>query len=398
LQQNTILEEHAFDQSCNRKSQHKKTRHFAFEVDLSSRFRQAILLVKHRAWIPAIIALIAVGCGNKKERHLEKFLDPTKVQVEAPLEAINISALPNDPAIQQHVNSMSFPEAARRLGAHRFSCEIKFTMKRDDSEVALTESDKIELAKNGDFRAMVENNAGLGYEVIFSNGHYYIRNRYSVFHEDDIIDNEHLRLRDSAFGGWAAIYRLYRGQLSFLKPATVNHHGRKMLRLSIGLSSSKPSLPGTMPQPLVPVGVSKYIYPIKPTLAEKHAWRDHTTPTEARGTILVDAESGVVVGVDFDGSLTFSVPSGPSGAVTISTRVNSDNFGNLLSIAAPSADQVKPMPKRMEVDTHPLDFYFGKGFTATLGPAAGVAAKPDKPSPDNESQKDSESGGSESSP
>jgi hypothetical protein len=355
--------------------------------------------VRNNAWILAIIPLIAFACSNKiKERHLEKFLDPTRVQNEAPLETINVIALPGDPSIQQRVNTIGFPEAARRLGAHRYTAEIRFTIKKEQAEATLSESDKIELAKNGDFRTTVENNAGLGYELIFSNGHYYIRNRYSVFHQDDILSDEHLRLRDSAYGGWAAIYRLYRGRLSFQKPVTINRYGHKMMRFSIGLSASNPTLPGTTPQPSEPAGVTKYVYPIKPTLAEKHAWRDHVTPVDARGTMLVDAVSGVVVNVEFDGSLAFSAPSTSSGSLTVSARINTDNFGVLQNITAPSPDQLSPMPQRLDVDTHPLDFFFGKGFTATLGPPAGVAARPDKQAPDTESQNNSEPGGSESSP
>jgi hypothetical protein len=373
---------------CNRKP---------FEVDLGGRFRQATRLVRNNVWIVAVIPFIALACGNKKERHLEKFLDPTKVQNEAPLEPIDISALPSDPSIQQRVNTIGFPEVARRLGPHRYTAEIRFTIKKDDAEAAVSESDKIELAKNGDFRTTVENNAGQGYELIFSNGHYYIRNRYDMFHEDETLSDAHLRLRDSAYGAWAAIYRLYGGRLSFQKPIATNR-GRKMMRFSIGLGASKPSVPGTKPQPSVPAGVTKYVYPIKPTLAEKYAWRDHTKPVDASGTLLVDVESGVVVNVEFDGSLAFSAPSGSNGSLTISARITTDNFGVLPSIAAPSPDQLKPMPQRLDVDTHPLDFYFGKGFTATLGEPAGVASRPDKQSPDTASQNDSESGGSESTP
>jgi hypothetical protein len=355
--------------------------------------------VRNKAFIIASIPFIAVACGNKtKERHLEKFLDPTRVQTEAPLAPIDITALPSDPSIQQRVNTIGFPEAAKRLGPHRYTSDIHFSIKKGDTEATVAESAKIELARNGDFRTTVENNGGLGYELVFSNGHYYIRNRYSVFHEDETFSNEHLRLRDSAYGGWAAIYRLYRGRLSFQRPLSINRYGRTMVRYSIGLSASTPSLPGTTPQPSVPVGVTKYVYPIKATAAEKDAWRDYTNPVEARGTILVDAETGVVVNVEFDGSLAFSAPSPSDGSLTISARINSDSFGGAPSIAAPSSDQLKPMPQRLDVDTHPLDFFFGKGFTATLGQSAGVAAKPDKQSPDTKSESDSESGGSESNP
>ncbi|RLB58004.1 MAG: hypothetical protein DRI34_06240 [Deltaproteobacteria bacterium] len=52
-----------------------------------------------------------------------------------------------------------------------------------------------------------------------------------------------------------------------------------------------------------------------------------------------------------------------------------DGFGNPPAVPPPPADQVQPVPERIEVDTHPIDFYFGKGFTATLGAPAGVAAK-----------------------
>ena len=59
----------------------------------------------------------------------------------------------------------------------------------------------------------------------------------------------------------------------------------------------------------------------------------------------------------------------------VDVHLEADGFGNPPSIPAPGEENVSPQPERILVDTHPLDFFFGKGFTSTLGEPAGVARK-----------------------
>ena len=344
-----------------------------------------------------LVAFFAAGCGDKTEAHLERFLDTKQKKPEAEKpEAIDAFAVADTPAVADRVHTMTFSEVAKRLGAHRFQGRVKFEFVSPDTRAWLRENSLIVQAADGDFRVKVENDGGQGYELIYADDKFFARNRYGPFHERTTISSDHQKWRDAAHGSWAAIYRLYRGRLHFTKLGLIRHHGRDAIRFSIGLSNDKARLPGTPQPPLVPPGVEKYVYPIDPTPSDTHRWRDKAEPRKASGTVLVDADVGVVLNVDFTGELSLPSPDKQHQIVlSIRAELQADNFGNPPSIAPPSEKDVQPVPERIPVDTHPLDFYFGKGFTASLGAPAGVAAdRNDKDAP----KKKEKSGGSASKP
>lgn len=329
--------------------------------------------------IPAAVALFACGCGDKTQAHLERFLDTKEKKPEADKpETIDAFAIADTPAAADRIHTMKFSEVARRLGAHRLTAQMKFEFVSPDTRAWLRENSLIVQAADGDFRVKVENDGGQGYELVYADKKFFARSRYGPFHERDTISSDHIKWRDAAHGSWAAVYRLYRGRLRFTKLGLTRYHGRDAIRFSIGLSQEEPRLPGTPRPPPVPPGVEKYVYPIDPTPSDTHRWRDKAQPKKASGTILVDTDVGVVLDVDFTGELSLPSP-GSQHQIMLSIRaeLKADGFGNPPSIAPPDEKDVQPVPERIRVDTHPLDFYFGKGFTAALGAPAGIAADRD---------------------
>lgn len=307
--------------------------------------------------------------------HLSRFLDPAAPK-SAPT-APNSSSLAESPEVADRLCAAPYSEAAQRLPAHRFQQRMTFSLVSKGSKEALDEQVLIVQAQNGDFRVKVENTSGQGYEVVAAGGRCFLRTRYSPFHERAIQDGQHLLLRDQAATGFAAIYRLFRGRLRFEKQNLVLHHGRKAMAYTIHLSGEMPRLPGTSPPPAIPPGVEKYVYPADVTPAERDRWRDKAEPEQVSGTLLVDIDSGALVRVDFSGRLSID-EAGAERSLSLTANVTIDGFGNPPSIEPPSPELIQPPPETIAVDTRPLDFLYGKGFTATLGPPAGVARR-DKP-------------------
>jgi hypothetical protein len=345
-----------------------------------------------------LILLAAPGCGDRqREAHLERFLDTKAEKQDYKVEPIDAFLLPEDPKTADHINTMAFSEVAKRLGPHRYRAKTSFEFQGTETRASLREDDLIVLAQNGDFRVKVENDAGQGYELLYSGGKFYSRNRFGPFHPRKILTLDHIKWRDAAYQSWAAVYRLFRGRLHFTKQELTRHHGRDALRFGISLSRDQPRLPGTPQPPAVPEGVNEYVYPIQPTPSARDRWRDNAVPQQASGSILVDADCGVILKANLTGKLTLPGPGtgkDRSGGIqlSVSAKLEADGFGNPPSIAPPGEELVKPVPERIQVDTHPLDFFFGKGFTASLGPPAGVAA-------DRKKDKDGKTkGGSASKP
>lgn len=326
-----------------------------------------------------VLTLLAVaagsaGCRDKTEAHLEQFLAPDGGPAEAAPAPIDAFALPDDPAVADRIHMMDFDQVARRLGPHRYEAQTRFTFDSPETRAWLREDDLIVLARNGDFRVKVENDGGHGFELIASGGAMYMRSRYGPYHPYPTTRGDHLKWRNAAHGAWAAVYRLYRGTLRFAKQDMIRHHGRDALRFTVGLSNQQPRLEGTPAPPPVPEGVKDYAYPIQPTPSARDRWRDRARPRKASGTVLVDADVGAVLQVDFEGELLMPAPAGGSITLQVSLRTRTDGFGNPPSIPPPPEDAVEPIPERIQVDTHPIDFFFGKGYTSSLGAPAGVAA------------------------
>ncbi|MBW1807580.1 MAG: hypothetical protein JRJ87_05250 [Deltaproteobacteria bacterium] len=327
-----------------------------------------------------VIGLIGIACADKTEAHLDRFLNSTTKLKAGKLESIDPFLVPDDPKVADLINMMPFSEVAERLGPHRMTAKINFGLAAPKHRASLREEDLIVLARNGDFRVKVENDDGQGFELIYSTGKLYIRTRHNSFHERSTLSGDHLKWRDAAYGGWAAIYRLFRGQLSFNKAGMVRHHGRDAVRFNVGLSRDKPRIGGTPSQATLPVGVEKYILAVSKTPSAKDRWRDKSTPHSAKGSILVDADCGTLLMANFSGEIVFPTPDGENEIVlSVKANIMTDGFGNPPAIASPAEDKITPPPRRIQVDTHPIDFFFGKGFTSSLGAPAGVAQTKKKP-------------------
>ncbi len=324
------------------------------------------------AWV-CLVGLLA-ACSSKTEAHLERFMESGSAQTTEPGPSIDPFAVATDGQVADTIHTRSFQEVAQRLGPHRTKITTRFAMTRGKHRVSLQEDDLIVQAQNGDFRVKVENKAGQGYELVYSADKLYIRNRFGPFHERSTLRGDQLRWRDSAYQGWAAVYRLFRGRLRFIKKGMVRYQGQEAIRFSVRLSKDPARLEGTPQPPAVPEGVDQYVLPIVPTPSARDRWRDHAQPLSATGSVWIDADRAVVLKVDLTGELSLPDPEEEGEIVlTVSIQHQTDGFGNPPSIAPPAADQIEAVPERIAVDTRPIDFYFGKGHVGTLGAAAGVA-------------------------
>jgi len=326
-----------------------------------------------------VLALTSLtGCGEKKRKaHLDKFQDNQKgapvVALPAPLEP---SRMATQAEMADRIHLLTFTEAVLRIGPHQFHAKTHYEFDSGSNKIELGEEDWIVQARNGDFKVAVENNADQGYELLYSQGNFYSRNRFDPFHQRQVTLDEHIRWRDAAYGAWASIYRLYRGSIDSTMAGTERIQGRSALRFQLKVEPGQTRLKPVAGPGKIPKGVTKYIYSNQLPPSDQQKWRERVEPEEGRGTLWVDKATGVPLKGEFSGKLSFTRAKG-SGAptvLTIATQFQSDSFGGPDAIPAPPAAEVKPVPERIPVDTHPLDFFFGKGFTATLGKPAGVAA------------------------
>ncbi|MBN2498052.1 MAG: hypothetical protein JXR96_25910 [Deltaproteobacteria bacterium] len=321
---------------------------------------------------------IAAAC-DEQAAQLGKFRSSQHADQGYPQSPPDVYALAENDSVADRIHAMSFSEIAGRLGAHRQRSELSFAFVRGKNRVSMKEESLIVQARNNDFLVRVSNDGAQGYELIWTGGRLFARNRFGPFHERAALDGLHLTQRERASRAWAAVYRLYRGRLGFSKQGIARHHGRDALRFSIGLNRKEARLSGTADFPPAPEGVTRYVYPVEPSPSQLDRWRDKAMPQRAAGSLLADMDSGCILMVDFSGMLAWDGEEGQPITLEIRALIQSDGFGNPPEIPPPPDKDIAPLPERIAVETHPLDPFFGKGFTAGLGPPAGVAAKRAEP-------------------
>lgn len=344
-------------------------------IDPTLGLGQATGPVKALSQILIPLALLAFGCGDKLDAHLDKFMETGPGRTADFGNPPDAYALAESDSVADRIHSMTFAERSQRIGAHRYQAQTEFRFRSPKHFTSLKEQALIVQAANGDFRIKLDNDSGQGYELVWAGGELFVRTRFGPFHRRSAQADIHTRQRDQAHGSWGAIHRLFRGRLLYSKTGMTRHFGRDALKFSISLSQSPARLPGTPEQPRVPAGVTGYVYPIEPTPAEQDRWRDKAAPVQAGGSLLVDIDTGVVLQVEFAGQLAWQSDAGEPFGLEVKARIESDGFGNPPSLAPPDEKTIEPLPERIQVDTRPLDFFFGKGFTAGLGPPAGVARR-----------------------
>ncbi len=339
------------------------------------------------------------GCREKTAAQLERFMDTPDT---APVEnenGLDPSLISKDTSAADAIHMASFSRVANLLGAHRYHSKIHFRFEGPRHQVSLREDSSILLARNGDFRVEVENDKGQGYGIVFSNGQFYVRDRYGPYHLRSRLAEDHLKWREQAYSGWAAVYKLFRGRLNTSKLGSTNHYGRNAYRYSIGLTPGNPRLPGTLEPPQLPEGITKYIYPIEPTKSYQDKWRDKAKPWQVKGSLVLDAQTGVILAAELTGQWQFNTslpqnepdPDAPEIPVSMDTpqwisqtvtlhvwaKILKDGFGNPPSIPTPSNTEVQPVPERIQTETKPLDILFGKGYTAKLAASKKASDRPE---------------------
>lgn len=334
-----------------------------------------------RSHIPALATALlvalggATGCGDKLEAHLGEFMAAEQAQADPYGPPPDVYSLAESDEAVDRLAAMPFAEVAHRLGAHRLRALVEMEMNGHQRRLELEEEILLVQAANGDFRLKVDNEAGQGYEMVFSGGRLWVRQRFADFHPRSALDRLHLEQREAATGLWGAIHRLFRGRLRLSKQGLKRHYGRDALEYSIGLAPGPPRLPGTRPPPEVPAGIQGYVYEREITPAERDRWRDQAAPRQATGHLLVDVDAGVLLQLHFEGRLACKGPQGEPLAMHLSARLGADGFGNPPAVPPPDEENATPLPERIPVNTHPLDFFFGEGTTAGLGAPAGVARR-----------------------
>lgn len=263
-----------------------------------------------------------------------------RTQAAAPIPAATAAG---DPKEMERACLLDAPSAAALLRSFRLSGKSDYTMTRGRKKIRLRETFDWRQAQNGDFATVLENAQGHGLETWWAGRRFMLRRRYGKVRERPTEGLEHLRYPQDLFGAWASIYKLYRGRLQLRAAEKTSLGGRAAQRFEVSLASAPVT---DLAERLPPHPERMDLGDLKILTAHRRAWRASAKPLVANGSIALDAETGVVLDVDFTGRL--ALPDKTEKAeLTVALQWRMRDVGRPVEVKVPEA-MPEPVMRKIE--------------------------------------------------
>jgi hypothetical protein len=236
------------------------------------------------AVLPVLILAALAACrGSGADRELaeDDHLDGYGGLVASadPVEPVDVERAATDPAALVRAVRVPHHRVAESLGAHVFraTSSVDVTVTGGDEPDAREKLDvtaRIEYADPQRFRALVENSADYGREIVFADGQLYLRPRYGAFHRRPPNDeHEPAGWRDDIYAELYGHLELLSAGLAVRDGGPADVGGRPARRIELARAEvPRASRTGSSPQ---------------------RAWRSTVAVESLRGEVFLDRETGV---------------------------------------------------------------------------------------------------------
>ena len=240
---------------------------------------------------------------------------------------IDVSLASDDPEELLRATRISHQRAGEILGSHRVRSTSKVEV-RDRAQVldSLSVETSIAYRDREAYRAVLENSADYGRQVVYFGGFLYLAPRYGKFHRrrPERAD-EPAVLRNEFFAEVAAHFELLVHGIAVRSTGEVEYSGRRAVAVKIAAAAgSRP----VQPQP----------YP-------RRAWRESVRVLAAGGEFLIDTETGLVLQARLLGRVSASRNEREL-TVHVAAEHAIIDIGESIEIAAPPADRWVNTPLR----------------------------------------------------
>jgi len=237
--------------------------------------------------------------------------DPMKAKAEEPIDA---GALADNPEMFKRVSRMGFREAHARLGSMVLTSTSELSFSRDKLKVEAAEDVKVVYDTSGDFSVHLVTGNESTQELIYANDVLFLKNNNGQWRASRDPTGERIELLEDSAGVWRSFYDL------FVHALTIENRGGKRVAgrdgIAYGLTvtnksaeaealgkdgaplNQQPSYDGG-PPPLVEETPEQK----QALLGRLAKWRERARAAGGSGEMVVDADTGVILKVDFKGSL-----------------------------------------------------------------------------------------------
>lgn len=252
-----------------------------------------------------------------------------------PAETVDVERAAADPAALVRALRLPHHRVGELLGAHVYratsSVDVSVTG-GEGGQGGVTPGEKldvtarIEYADPGHFRAVVDNSADYGREIVLSDGHLYLRPRHGAFHRRaPESEQEPAGWRDDIYSELSGHLQLFAPGLAVRDGGAAEVAGRPARRIELSLASEPRQVRvGSNPQ---------------------RAWRSSVEVESLSGEILLDSQTGVPLRARIEGVARARRDERPV-RIHVIVEHEIEAIGQPVTIAAPPEEQWVNTPVR----------------------------------------------------
>jgi hypothetical protein len=275
-------------------------------------------------------ALLVWGCSSEGEGRPDKDLGDLVISPSTEFPTVDLEKVSQ--GHQPLLDAVALPHAwvSESLGAHKVEGKSTVQVKEGDTIIEeLEDTLLIDIDGENHFVATLDNSKDYGRHAIFDGESLYLRPRFGKYHgRAPQSDDEASEIRNQIFAGASDYLALFSSQLEVSDKGSQTLGGRAVRQVALKLA---------------PKAHKKS----KPPEHSQSLWRASIEVQAIEGLISFDAETGVPLSLEFQGSIKYTRDKRRFEMILQASRSISD-IAHQRAIAAPAADMVLRIPARQQ--------------------------------------------------
>lgn len=280
-----------------------------------------------------LAALLASSCAGEDVGRPDKDLGALVLSPSQEAPTVDLEKASQDDALLLKALHLPHGWVSTSIGAHKVEGSSKVQVKEGESLVEELE-DTLLLDIDGEdrFIATLDNSKDYGRHAIFDGQSLYLRPRFGKYHARAPQSEEEAgEIRDQVFAGATDYLDLFQNQIEVSDKGKQTLGGRAVRQVSLKMApkARKHEMPESLSQ---------------------HRWRESIQVQAIEGLVSLDAETGVPLSIEFQGSIKYTRDKRRFEMILEAKRTISD-IGHERKVDAPEQDLVLRIPaRRSELD------------------------------------------------
>ena len=274
-------------------------------------------------------ALSLVGCSCQRPENIQAKERMSSPPPEHPVktwakENLDSTDLAGNEKMRDRINRMTFIEIQERLGTFQLVSEGKLNFSRGNLDINSVEKTRLLQSMAENFSLVQETSENDRMQVIYVNEILFLKNRNGQWRTSRDPTGERVEMLDDASGVWRSFYDLFEHAIIWEKENDSVLGTREVAQYELEVTDKTDDLPAipafdgaptdagvNRDKPKVTNQMAKRLSD-RESMSRLSKWRALSRAATGKGRVKIDKKTGVVLSVDFRGSLLVGDESQPA--------------------------------------------------------------------------------------